>query len=37
MAGCKNFWDVNTDGMAFEKYVDDNIFCLVTVWASYVY
>ncbi len=36
-AGCKNFWDMNTDGMAHESYVDDNLFCLVTVWSVYVY
>jgi hypothetical protein len=36
-AGCKNFWDSDTDAMSFEHYVDDNLFCLVTVWAVYVY
>ena len=36
-AGCRNFWDADTDGVAFEQYVDDNLFCLVTVWAVYVY
>lgn len=36
-AGCKNFWDTDTDAMAFEQYIDDNLFCLVTVWAVYVY
>ncbi len=36
-AGCKNFWDTDTDAMSFEQYVDDNLFCLVTVWAVYVY
>ena len=36
-AGCKNFWDGDTDGVAFEQYIDDNLFCLVTVWAVYVY
>lgn len=36
-AGCKNYWDIDTDTMAFEQYVDDNIFCLATVWGIYVY
>ena len=36
-AGCKNFWDVDTDNVAHESYIDDNLFCLVTVWAVYVY
>lgn len=36
-AGCRNFWDADTDGVAFEQYIDDNLFCLVTVWAVYVY
>lgn len=36
-AGCKNFWDTDTDAMSFEQYIDDNLFCLVTVWAVYVY
>ena len=35
--GCKNFWDVDSDSLAFEQYVDDNLFCLVTVWGVYVY
>lgn len=36
-AGCKNYWDIDTDTMAFEQYIDDNIFCLATVWGVYVY
>ena len=36
-AGCKNFWDVDTDNVAHEHYIDDNLFCLVTVWGIYVY
>ena len=36
-AGCRNFWDADTDGVAYEQYIDDNLFCLVTVWAVYVY
>jgi hypothetical protein len=36
-AGCRNFWDADTDGVAFEQYIDDNLFCLVTVWAVYAY
>jgi hypothetical protein len=36
-AGCKNFWDADTDSVAFESYLDDNIFCLVTAWGVYVY
>lgn len=36
-AGCKNFWDIDTDTLAHESYIDDNIFCLVTVWGIYVY
>lgn len=35
--GCKNFWDVDTDSVAYEHYVDDKMFCLVTVWGVYVY
>lgn len=36
-AGCKNFWDADTDNVAFESYLDDNLFCLITVWGIYVY
>ena len=35
--GCRNFWDSETDCVAHESYIDDNLFCLVTVWGVYVY
>lgn len=36
-AGCKSFWDIDTDAVAFHQYIDDNLFCLTTVWGLYVY
>ena len=36
-AGSRCFWDFETDGMAFEQYVNDNVFCLITVYGVYFY
>lgn len=36
-AGTRCFWDYETDAVAFEQYVSDNIFCLVTVYGVYLY
>lgn len=34
--GCRTFWDRDTDTLASETYVDDNIFCAVTAYAVYL-
>ena len=34
-AGTRCFWDFETDTVAFEQYVNDHFFCLVTVYAFY--
>lgn len=36
-AGTRCFWDYETDAIAFEQFVNDNIFCLVTVYGVYLY
>ena len=36
-AGCKCFWDFDTDYVASESYINDSLFCLVTVFAVYLY
>ena len=36
-AGTRCFWDYETDAVAFEQFVSDNVFCLVTVYGVYLY
>ena len=36
-AGCKCFWDFDTDYVASESYINDSLFCIVTVFAVYLY
>ena len=35
--GSKCFWDFDTDYVASESYINDSLFCLVTVFAVYLY
>jgi hypothetical protein len=35
--GCKCFWDFDTDYCASEVFQNDSLFCLVTVYAVYLY
>ena len=35
--GSRQFWDEDTDDVAYFSYVNENLFCLVTVFAVYMY
>jgi hypothetical protein len=36
-AGTRCFWDFETDAVAYEQFVNDNVFCLVTAYGIYLY
>jgi|JI6StandDraft_1071083.scaffolds.fasta_scaffold04550_5 hypothetical protein len=36
-AGTRCFWDFETDAVAYEQYLTDNLFCLVTAYGVYLY
>jgi hypothetical protein len=36
-AGTRCFWDFETDAVAYEQFVNDNLFCLVTAYGIYLY
>jgi hypothetical protein len=36
-AATRCFWDFETDAVAFEQFVNDNLFCLVTAYGIYLY
>ena len=36
-AGTRCFWDFETDAVAYEQYLTDNLFCLVTAYGDYLY
>ena len=35
--GSRQFWDEDTDDMAFVSYVNESVFCLVVAFAVYFY
>ncbi|EAR89953.1 dynein light chain tctex-type 1 protein (macronuclear) [Tetrahymena thermophila SB210] len=35
--GSRQFWDFDTDYVASDYYVNDSLFCLVTVYGVYLY
>lgn len=35
--GTRCFWDYDTDSMASQYYINDSLFCLVTVYGVYLY
>ncbi|KAL4437724.1 hypothetical protein ABPG74_012399 [Tetrahymena malaccensis] len=35
--GTRQFWDFDTDYVASDYYVNDSLFCLVTVYGVYLY
>lgn len=36
-SGCRTFWDTNTDSHVTENFINDNIFCVASAYAIYLY
>ena len=36
-SGTRQFWDSNTDNMAAENFVNDQLFCVATAYSVYLY